>query len=200
MTVRLFVAAQVDPGVAQEIAACGDELRRRVGERAPRSRISWAPADRLHVTVRFIGDTDEERAKQIASALAPALRIERFGVTFQGISTFPERGVPRVFWVGITAGVEGLTAVAQEVTVRLLSCGVAAEDRVYRPHVTLARVREAPGLRTRALLDGLVDRRFGTSPIEAITLFQSRRSPKGSEYVPLQATNLRVSSDDRLTG
>ncbi|MGH9254365.1 MAG: RNA 2',3'-cyclic phosphodiesterase [Vicinamibacterales bacterium] len=191
---RLFVAVEIDPQVARKIGECSDELRRRVGQHAPRARVSWVPADRLHVTVRFIGETDEAQAAHIASSLQAALGVEPFDAAFHGVGAFPERGVPRVFWAGMTAGAAGLTAVEEAVTARLAACGVPPEGRPYRPHVTLARVREASGLRPRALFDGLIDRPFGVSPVGAITLFQSRPSPNGSVYVPLQTTRLRSSA------
>lgn len=191
---RLFVAVALDPRVVRKIAECGEELRRRVQGHAPHARVSWVPADRLHVTVRFIGEAGDTQAERIAASLAPALTVAPFDALFHGVGAFPERGAPRVFWAGIIGGVESLSALEQEVAARLASCGIAAEQRPYRPHVTLARVREAAGLRTRMLFDGLLDRRFGTSAVDAITLFQSRPSPKGSTYVPLQSTKLRARS------
>jgi 2'-5' RNA ligase len=97
-----------------------------------------------------------------------------------------------VFWAGIGAGAEQLMSIEREVTTRLVACGIGPEERDYRPHVTLARVREHAGLRGRDLLDGLADRSFGDSTVDAITLFQSRLSPRGSVYVPLQSTELRI--------
>ena len=154
------------------------------------------PPDRLHVTVRFIGETDEVQSKRIASALAPAADIEPFELACHGVGAFPERGAPRVLWAGIGAGADGLAALEQEVSARLAACGVLPEERGYHPHVTLARVRDPRGLQTRALTDGFVDRPFGTSRVVAITLFHSRPSSQGAVYVPLQSTSLR--SVDRL--
>ena len=56
---------------------------------------------------------------------------------------------------------------------------------------TLARVREAGGLRSAALLESIKDTTFGTTTVDAITLFESRLSPKGPNYVALQRTGLR---------
>lgn len=187
---RLFVAVELDPVVVQKMAEGVEEVRRRATMRAPRARIGWVPAERLHVTVRFIGRIDEPHAEAIAVALEPEVAVKRFEVTIQGVGAFPERGAPRVIWAGITAGIESLAALEQEVTARLAEVGVPCEERPYRPHVTLGRVREATGLRSGPLLDGLSTRRFGTSRVEAITLFQSRPSPQGHLYVPLQRTPL----------
>ena len=148
--------------------------------------------DRLHVTVRFIGGAGETEPQRIASSPAPVFRAATFDVAFQGAGTFPDRGAPRVFWAGVGAGTEQLMSIEREVTARLVACGIDPEERDYRPHVTLARVREHAGLRGRELLDGLADRSFGVSTVDAITLFQSRPSSRGSVYVPLQSTELRV--------
>jgi 2'-5' RNA ligase len=95
-----------------------------------------------------------------------------------------------VLWAGIAAGGEGLSAVESEVSARLAACGIGREDRSYHPHVTLARVREPAGLRSAALFESLAERRFGTTRVETITLFQSRTSPKGAVYRPLHRTVL----------
>lgn len=188
---RLFVGIEIDHRVVQKIAECLDELRRRVSSRAPVAKISWVPPERLHVTVRFIGEAGEVEVERITASLAPTLSVEHFEAAFRGVGAFPERGAPRVFWAGIGAGLERFAAVEREVTARLDECGIGPEQRPYRPHVTLGRVREPAGLRARPLLEGLDDRVFGTSAVGAITLFQSRLSPKGSVYVPLQSTKLR---------
>ena len=60
----------------------------------------------------------------------------------------------------------------------------------FSPHLTLARVRDASGLRAGPLLESVADYRFGATPVDAITLFQSRMSPKGPTYVGLQRTPL----------
>ena len=72
---------------------------------------------------------------------------------------------------------------------------VPAEERPYQPHLTLARVREAAGLRAAALLDGLGSRHCRHDHVDAITLFESRLSPKGPTYVPLQRTALQAKHD-----
>lgn len=196
---RLFVGVEINAQVVARIAECLDELRRRVVHRAPRARISWVSPDRLHVTVRFIGEASDSQARKIATSLSPILPLDPFEAIFTGIGAFPPHGPPRVLWAGIGAGVESFVALEREVTARLDTCGIPSEERPYRPHVTIARVREPAGLRARLLLDEFHDRAFGASFVETITLFQSRLSPKGSVYVPLQSTHLRrASSHERM--
>ena len=196
---RLFVGVEINAQVVERIGECLDQLRRRVAQSAPRARISWVPPDRLHVTVRFIGEASDNEAREIATSLSPTFPVDPFEAIVTGIGAFPPHGPPRVLWAGIEAGVEPFVALEREVTARLDACGIPSEERPYRPHVTIARVREPAGLRSRALLDEFHDRAFGASSVETITLFQSRLSPKGSVYVPLQSTHLRrASSHERV--
>ena len=190
---RLFVALEIDATAARHIGECMDDLRRRALEQAPQARISWVPIDRLHLTVRFIGEVDAARAESIAIALKPRLAASRFRLALDGVGAFPPRGAPRVLWAGMTSDVAPLLALEQEVTARLAAGAVPPEQRPYQPHLTLARVRDASGLRSASLLEGFAQRRFGVSPVDAITLFQSRVSPKGPTHVPLQRTPLHSS-------
>ena len=90
----------------------------------------------------------------------------------------------------MTAGGDTLLAIEREVTSRLRPLGIEDEGRAYSPPLTLARVREPAGLRTARLLEGLTDREIGTVRVSAITLFQSKLSPKGPTYRPLLRTRL----------
>ena len=188
---RLFVAVEIAPTVAAGAAALIEELRRRAERLAPHARITWISEERLHVTVRFIGNVDEAKAEAIGAALQPPVDAVPFDLVLAGAGTFPRTGAPRVIWSGVVDGAGPLAAVERDITDRLKQKGVAAEPRDYRPHLTLARIRDAGGLKSSSLCRGLQDQMLGTTHVEAITLFESRLSPKGSTYVPLRKTLLR---------
>jgi 2'-5' RNA ligase len=187
---RLFVAVEIAPAVAAAAASLIERLRDRASRLAPLSRITWMTADRLHVTVRFIGHVDADRADAVSQALAPPLRLDAFELIVAGIGTFPRKGPPRVVWSAMADGRELLLAIEQRVSERLARVGIVAEERPYNPHLTLARIREAGGLRSAALLEAVAETVLGATTVEAITLFESRLSPKGPTYVPLQRTSL----------
>ncbi|HEY3158648.1 MAG TPA: RNA 2',3'-cyclic phosphodiesterase [Vicinamibacterales bacterium] len=182
---RLFVAAEIGEALATTVAELSRELQRRAGETARHAKVTWVPADRLHLTVRFIGEVDDARAAAIREALEPPLNIAPFDLTLAGAGAFPKGGAPRVLWVGVVSGQDQLIAAERAISAGLARLGIPEEERPYRPHLTLARVREAAGLRTARLLEGLTDRTLGTVRIDAITLFQSKLSPKGPTYTPL---------------
>jgi 2'-5' RNA ligase len=190
--VRLFVAVAIDAATHARVGEVIGDLQRAATAHAPRARITWIPPERLHLTVRFIGDVDEARAAAIGAALKAPFATQAFDLLLGGIGAFPPSGPPRVVWAGIAQGARELGELEREVSERLAACEVPNADRPFRPHLTLARVRDAAGLRTGRLLEGLRDRDLGRTRVDAITLFQSRLSPEGPTYVQLQSTPLRA--------
>lgn len=197
---RLFVAVEIGPAIASAAATLVDELRRRAARLASDAKVTWIPSERLHLTVRFIGNVDEDAAQAIAAALAPPVDVPPFTLAIAGIGTFPKSGPARVIWAAVSEGLDGLELVERDVTRRLERAGVAPDDRPYRPHLTLARVRPpsrerfgaagASELTSAPLLEGVRDTVLGAAQVEAITLFESRLSPQGPAYVALQHTPL----------
>ena len=187
---RLFVGIEISDAAAAAALDLIARLQRAAARLAPHSRITWVTAERLHITIRFVGHLEESKAEAVRAALATTPLAERFDVTIAGIGTIPPKGTPRVISAGVTAGRDDLIALEGLVSRRLLSVGVTAEERPFNPHLTLARVRDAAGLRARLLVDDLRDFLVGTTSVDAITLFESRLSPKGPTYVALQRTAL----------
>jgi RNA 2',3'-cyclic 3'-phosphodiesterase len=187
---RLFVAIEMNRSIEEAAREVIDDLRGRVARLAPRARVTWSAPERIHITVRFIGEADEARVQNIRAALGPTIDAPVFDVTVEGVGAFPLRGAPHVFWAGLTDGRDNLLEVERVVSRRLESL-VPAEERPYSPHLTLARVKEPGSLSRTTLFEGLATRQFGRVHVDAITLFESRLSPKGATHVPLQRTALR---------
>ena len=187
---RLFVAAELGEALAANAAVVIDELKRRVVRLAPAAKVTWVSPDRLHVTIRFIGEVSDVHAGRIQQVLAPPFSIMPFDLAAQGVGAFPKTGQPRVIWAGLTTGRADLLGVERVVTQRLAHVDVAPEPRAFSPHLTLARVRDAAGLRSGMLFRGLPSTTIGTTTIHAITLFESRLSSKGPTYIPLVQTPL----------
>ena len=190
---RLFVALEISGTVATAVLDLISRLRATAARLAPLSRITWVTAERLHITIRFIGHVEESKADAVRTMLTEPLG-ERFDLTIAGVGAFPPTGAPRVIWAGLTAGRPRFMALEKLVNGRLAEAGVPPEERPFNPHLTLARVRDAAGLRSSALVGPLDDLALGITPVDAITLFESRLSPKGPTYVALQRTALRAGS------
>ena len=188
---RLFIAVELPPPVLADATIAGRTLRDRVAQHAPGARLTWVPPERMHITVRFIGNADPEQEAAITSAVSAPLVARRFTLTLGEAGTFPTRGAPRAIWlaVGDSAGA-ALRAVEEEVSTRLTAAGIPREPRPFRPHLTLARVRDAGGLRG-SIVQGLAAPAHAGGLVGAITLFESRLSPNGPTYTALARTPLR---------
>jgi 2'-5' RNA ligase len=188
--VRLFAAAEIGEAVARRVAALVEDLRARVEAIGPRAKVTWIPADRLHLTIRFIGEVEYADVPRIRAVLRSPVRVAPFELSIAGAGSFPRSGAPRVLWAGVVQGAPALLAIERALTSRLAAAGIEPEPRPYRPHLTIARVREPATLRAATLLEGLSEIGLGTAHIDAITLFESRLSGKGSRYEPLERIQL----------
>jgi len=187
---RLFTGVELDASVVSAARELVAELAQRSTRLAPNARVAWVTPERMHVTVRFIGHTDDEACARIRAVLDDPVPVSPFTLRVERLGSFPPRGSPRVIWAGLSGGVEGLESVERDVTARLSRVGIPPEDRPYSPHLTLGRVKEPGGLQTAALFRDLADIVLGATTVEAITLFESRVSSKGPTYIALRRTPL----------
>ena len=172
---RLFAAVLLPPRTAEQLAAYAAAAA--PGARRP-------PADNLHVTVHFLGQVDapaDELAGALAAACAP---LPRFDLRVAG-GGGPRRR-PRMLWAALEPH-PGFVRAAEQVASALAGLAPAARPpRTGRPHVTLARLREdAPSHAPPPL--GLDD---PVIAVDAITLMESRLSPRGSTYAALSSAPL----------
>lgn len=173
MSKRLFLAVDIDAATRAEIGAIAGRVRAALGDRL---RASWVHPDRMHLTLRFFAAADPEREAGLVAALAHPLPVPPFDVAFRGIGFFPDRGRPRVLWIGVREGLEELR--------RLYTALPGAAADPFTPHLTLARFRQAAGGSSRVRQEiGRVQASAGPTRIDRVTLYESRLSPAGPTYL-----------------
>ena len=179
--IRSFIAIRVSPEVHRAIDEMVEELR------VPRDGVRWVSSANLHLTLKFLGPAVPiDRIQMLTRELdATAAKIAPFEVEASGVGGFPNLRRPRVLWVGLHG--EALLDLASEVEAAAERCGFPREGRAFSAHLTIARI-SVPRLKveTRAKLEGVADRRFGSSTIRQMTLYRSRLSSKGSVYEALK--------------
>ncbi len=132
---RLFVAIDIPAEIKDALRCFVDRLR-------PTAKIGWNPVDNLHITTKFIGEWPEPRLDEMKRTLASVPVTGAIDIAVKGLGWFPNARHPRVFWAGVEGG-EPLRALAQATEQAVAQLGVPTEERVYSPHLTLARIREA---------------------------------------------------------
>jgi 2'-5' RNA ligase len=183
--VRLFLGVPATGAVQAAALDLSRQLERRTSALAPHARIAWVAADRFHLTVLFIGHVSPPQVDGVRHSLNAPFAEPRFELTLAGAGVFPPSSRPRVIWAGCREGTGPFTRLQREAYARIAAVLPLEPERDARPHLTLARVKDAGGLPAAALLAGTEDVPPGTLPVSAVTLFESRPVRSGVEYVPL---------------
>ena len=140
----------------------------------------WEQRDKLHLTLRYIGDVDGGLAKRITDAL-PDVGGQAFTLQLAGVGHFPPRGRPRTVWVGVEDP-EPLQALHERIERRLARLDLEPEGRKYAPHVTIARLRDAPERRVAEFIAHHALLRPADFAVTRFGLYSSVRGPGGSKY------------------
>ncbi|OAI52784.1 hypothetical protein AYO47_05960 [Planctomyces sp. SCGC AG-212-M04] len=140
--------------------------------------------DNLHITLKFLGDTQRSQVDKIANVVRSATAsIPAHEIELVGLGAFPNVNRPSVVWVGIRP-TDHLKQIAAELDRLLEPFGFLPETRPFHPHLTLAYVKgPAPGL-GEMVQEGR-DIPFGRAIVSAVDLYQSELTPSGSRYTSL---------------
>lgn len=188
---RLFCAVEL-PGTLRAALAAAVAVLRRPVERAGVD-VRWTPAENLHVTMWFFGEVPADAVAALQTALSRPIPQQPFWIGVGGVGVFPPAGAPRILWAGLREGAEALQHMYAALTARLATVGYTPDRDTFHPHVTIGRVRARP---TRAGAAAMRQAHLadlgehGRARVEALTLFQSRLSPRGAQYEPLQRVPL----------
>jgi 2'-5' RNA ligase len=194
--IRTFLAVELGDDLRNQIRLGQQDLRQRLDRGSSKDiRITWVQPSSIHLTMRFLGDTDEELIEPIREALERAMsRFERVTMPIERLGVFPRLQHPRVLWIGPSEQWEQgddakrLVALHRAVEGCCQPFGFTPEDRPWSPHLTLARVKEGERHVGQALVkSGLMDRpiSLGVLVVESIVLMKSELRPGGAVYTKL---------------
>jgi 2'-5' RNA ligase len=165
---RLFIAVPLTEQAREKIAAALPPL--------PGRRV---PPQNWHFTLRFLGDTTRERRDQLAGTLRRTRLGRPFPIRFDGLGAFPRARRARIIWLGVTDGARELVSLAETVEAAVRRSDFAAEERPFKPHLTLSRV-EPP----RPVTDLLISQPAlnVTMPVTEISLVRSSLGAGPAKY------------------
>jgi 2'-5' RNA ligase len=149
-------------------------------------QVKWVRAENLHVTLKFLGETEPAKLGPLQNVLSAIRSAEPVSLEFRGLGFFPNDKRPRVFWAGMeaSANLKSLAAEADQATHRL---GFPLEERPFTPHLTLARF-PLPGIPPK-LLQASQEKSaqtFGSLRTGEFHLIESKLKPTGAEYTTVQ--------------
>jgi 2'-5' RNA ligase len=176
---RTFAAIELTSAVREKMQQHIDVLRKS-------EAASWTRVENIHLTVKFFGQVALSDIPKISAALEKATQqVTPFEISIGGVGVFPKPSHPRVIWIGVNDESRELQKLHRLVEDECGSAGFPKEDRAFKPHLTIARLRKPEGARELA-------ERHLTLPFEPISLavnelilFRSELSPKGSKYTQI---------------
>ena len=182
---RTFIAIDLEPGLKSALQDLIRKLKRTGAD------VRWTRTEGLHLTLKFLGQVVPEELDKVKEAVRSiAGRHRPFPLKFSGTGAFPNESAPRVLWVGFAAEA-ALLELQADLERGLESAGFPREDRPFKPHLTLGRVKGPSRVREAVqALSGESTEDWSGMTVRKVTLFESRLHPDGAEYRVIAETEL----------
>lgn len=181
-TIRAFLAMDPPPEVLRRIADIQEVLKKTL-----RGSISWVRPEGIHLTLKFFGDIAAEDLQPISEVVSgQATGMRPLHLNIKGLGVFPGIRRPRILWLGVGGEVARLIALQRVLDQGFETCGIKKEERPFRAHLTLARIKSPQGL---SGLDKVLEEKeaesAGSFEAKGLILFKSDLTPKGAIYTVL---------------
>lgn len=191
---RLFCAVPLSEEVRERAVRHIELLRERAGD----VRASWERPEKLHITLKFLGEIEPSRVEALSlAAERAALQTNSFTLSIEGAGAFPPRGLPRVLWLGIKDETGNLSGLQQSLEREAEREGFMRDERAFHPHLTIARLRRPEGARQLASLHQQTGFEAVSFHASKLLVIRSDLGPKGSRYTEISEHNLQDSQHRR---
>ncbi len=183
---RLFIALDLAIPVVERLAIFQEQIQEHI-EDDQGVRVRWTSPENLHLTMKFLGDTDPALVPMLRTTLDELVTpLFPFEVEARGLGFFPGPKKPRIIWTGFDKqSAEVLSLLQQALERDLEELGFEKEHRAFRPHVTLGRVKSRKRPDFTGMAEELDPESFGKSYIKDVILYESKLRQTGPEYTVL---------------
>lgn len=185
VTIRAFIAIHLPEAARAELGRVCALLAEQMPPRSTR----WVEPHLLHLTLRFLGETAVSQLAALSAALdAVTAQYAPLTLHLSALGSFPNRQRPRVIWVGLAGDLTAVHALQVDIEQMARHLGWEAEDKPFRAHVTLARIKDGrflQGINWGSQVQELV------VPVTAVYLIQSQLRPSGPVYTIRHSSALR---------
>lgn len=172
---RLFISLDFDEAFLEKLLIIRDKLADSF------TGLKWESKNKLHLTLKFIGDIDASRTEKIAQIIEKVLNnYKEINLVFTGFSTFMRDNKPAILWAGFAEN-KLLQKLVTELEEGLNIIGIEKCNKKFKAHLTLMRLK---GNESLSLIDSFTSynaENFSTKA-KSVTLFKSILKPTGSVY------------------
>jgi 2'-5' RNA ligase len=158
--------------------------------------VKWEPIEKLHITLVYLGDIDEEQLSNVIEAVKIASKqVTEFTISFKGLGSFPTLLLPLVVWLGLKGDLKSLALLKKEIQKALRSANFPFDEKPFRPHVTLGRVEKSARRKIRLEMGKEIGKlREMDIPqklrVDGLCVFESVVGKAGPEYKILDEIKL----------
>jgi RNA 2',3'-cyclic 3'-phosphodiesterase len=187
-SVRTFIAVEI----SSEVRIRAGRLIARLA--AAGADVRWVKPEHMHLTLKFLGDVDLREMPDVCAAVARAVSpLPPFNLRIAGTGAFPNATNPRTVWLGADEGVEEIAELEERIGVALADLGFRREQRRFRPHLTIGRVRHADqGMNELAqVLEEHKDYLAGVIDVDEVVTLSSELDRSGPTHEPLATAALQ---------
>jgi RNA 2',3'-cyclic 3'-phosphodiesterase len=185
---RVFCAVELPASIRARAGEHIEALRRL----APEVRAGWERPEKMHITLKFLGEIEEARLTLLAAAAErTAQGFRPFDLSVEGAGAFPPRGPARVLWLGLKDSAGALALLQSRLEEECAESGFPREARPFSPHVTIARLRKPAGARRLAALHEEKGFARAEFTVLDVVLIRSELGRGGSRYTELSRHALR---------
>jgi 2'-5' RNA ligase len=184
---RCFIGTDISDEIKNNLEELYSDISKIEG------RIRLIPLKNLHITYKFLGNTDENLIEKISLEIEGLLsEIKKFNIEVKGVGLFKNIRNPRIIWIGLIDEEKNLSNLSRELNSRMSKFGFEPEKREFKPHTTVARIKSIKD--TQNLEDVLSEYKefsFGKFEVKNITLYESILEKTGAIYKILKVFNLQ---------
>jgi len=183
--IRAFLALPLASCFGEEVKPLLEHLKRKFPQ------VRWVSPQGIHVTLHFFGAITRREIDRISEIIQKKTQgREAVEVHLEGLGGFPTLLRPRVIWIGLKGEIAKLQPLQEELEGGFKNAGYPCEERVFKPHVTLGRVKDkavSPNIDPRCFS------RTATKKITELVLYQSNLTSQSPRYEALKTYPLAAS-------
>lgn len=180
---RLFIALPILKSVKRKLANLQQSI----------DGVRWQQESQIHLTLKFLGETDQSETQNLKTHLK-SIAVPGFSITLNGFGYFPHGKQPRVLWARVKNN-NSLTKLHREIEKTCVELGFEAENRPFKPHITIARVNGASKREIMSFVNQHKQFQISDVSVEEFVLYESKLSPKGAKHVRLKTFSLGENSN-----
>lgn len=182
---RCFLGTKIDEGLVNPVSEAREQFEGLNADIKP------VRGENLHLTVKFLGETKEEKVRKVDAVEEVLTNFEPFELELKDVGVFPSRDYIKVIWVGGGKGKKKFRDLMSTIDQRLTEKGFEKDENDPVPHVTIGRVKSGRNKQMiKSKLDDLQGERFGEMVVDNVTLFKSKLTSEGPVYEKIKEYRL----------